>query len=185
MLIALLTGSQILVGYPQYMWFSLLAEISYAAFLLKSRSMPRGPAAICMPPASDCIGCTTPTWPRLIIAKEIGLLLGGVQLLPTLDAWLNSARMSAEGSFAAWGSLHPLNLLQLVAPYLFVGRVIGGNTHEFAPVRWRRAVAAGSLGGVPAMRVRAIWRPWLGPRLVLRRWYCCFRWDSTVFCILC
>ena len=33
-LIALLTGSQLLLGYPQYVGFSLLTEISYAAFLL-------------------------------------------------------------------------------------------------------------------------------------------------------
>ena len=33
-LIALLTGSQLLLGYPQYVWFSLLAEASYVAFVL-------------------------------------------------------------------------------------------------------------------------------------------------------
>jgi hypothetical protein len=32
--IALLTGSQLLLGYPQYVWFSLLAEVCYTAFLL-------------------------------------------------------------------------------------------------------------------------------------------------------
>ena len=130
-LVALLTGSQLLLGYPQYVWFSLLAEFSYAVFLLATRRYAARIGCNLHATCDDCVGCTTLTWPRLFIAKEIGLLIGGIQLLPTLDAWLNSARMSADGSFTAWGSLHPLNLLQLVAPYLFVGRVVGGNTHEF------------------------------------------------------
>ena len=35
--IAILTGSQLLLGYPQYVWFSLLAEAGYTAFVLYSR----------------------------------------------------------------------------------------------------------------------------------------------------
>jgi len=31
-----------------------------------------------------------------------------------------------------FGSLHPLNLVQLVGPYLLAGRVVGDNPHEFA-----------------------------------------------------
>ena len=130
-MIALLTGSQLLLGYPQYVWFSLLAEISYAAFLLATQRYAARTGCDCHVTCDDCVGCTTRTWPRVVIAKEIGLLIGGVQLLPTLDAWLHSARMSAAGSFSSWGSLHPLNLLQLVAPYMFVGRVVGDSTHEF------------------------------------------------------
>ncbi len=91
----------------------------------------------------QCVGCTAQTWPRLVIAKEIGLLIGGVQLLPTLDAWLDSVRTSAGASFASSYSLHPANLLQLAAPYLFAGRVIGGNTHEFGMY----------LGAVPLMLI--------------------------------
>ena len=36
-----------------------------------------------------------------------------------------------DASFRNWGSLHPLNLLQFVAPYLFSNRVVGQNTHEY------------------------------------------------------
>ena len=47
--IALLTASQFLLGYPQYVWFSLLVEAGYAWWLLRSgpphasrtRSIPR------------------------------------------------------------------------------------------------------------------------------------------------
>jgi hypothetical protein len=130
-LIALLTGSQLLLGYPQYVWFSLLAEFSYVIFLqTANRHAARTGCDLCGT-CGDCIGCTTQTWPRVVIAKGIGLLIGGIQILPTLDAWLHSARLSADADFASWGSLYPLNLLQLVAPYLFVGRVIGDSTHEY------------------------------------------------------
>jgi hypothetical protein len=130
-LIALLTGSQLLLGYPQFVWFSLVAELSYAIFLQTAhRYTPRTGCNLCST-CYDCVGCCAQTWPRIVIAKGIGLLVGGVQLLPSLDAWMNSARLSADADFAFWGSLHPLNLLQLVAPYLFTGRVMGDNTHEF------------------------------------------------------
>ncbi len=130
-LIAMLTGSQILLGYPQYAWFSLVAEIAYATFLMVVyRKTPR---TGCTSNANchDCIGCAASTWPGVFIALGIGLLIGGIQFLPSIDAWLHSARLSADSSFAFWGSLHPLNVLQLVAPYMFAGRVLGDNTHEF------------------------------------------------------
>jgi len=131
-LIALLTGSQILLGYPQFVWFSLLAEISYAIFLLSvykhAARTGCGSHAAC----DQCVGCVTRTWPRIFVALGIGLLIGGIQLLPSLDAWLNSSRMSVGEAYAFWGSLHPLNLLQILAPYMFTGRVVGDNTHEFS-----------------------------------------------------
>ena len=130
-LIALLTGSQLLLGYPQFVWLSLLTEIAYAVFLLTAYRYTARTGCDVHFTCNNCVGCTTQTWPRLVIAKGIGLLLGGVQLLPTLDAWLHSSRFSADGCFASWGSLHPMNLLQLVAPYLFANRVVGDNTHEF------------------------------------------------------
>ncbi|MEX2111633.1 MAG: YfhO family protein [Pirellulales bacterium] len=51
-------------------------------------------------------------------------------MLPTLDALGDSTRHVAEPSFANTGALHPLNLVQFVAPYLFQARVVGQNTHE-------------------------------------------------------
>ena len=66
-----------------------------------------------------------------VIAKGIGLLIGGVQLLPSSTPGCTARGSRPTRAFAFWGSLHPLNLLQLVAPYLFAGRVVGDNTHEF------------------------------------------------------
>ena len=130
-LIALLTGSQLLLGYPQYVWLSLVAEGCYAAFLLTTDKYVVRRGCDMHYSCADCIGCSTQTWPRLIIALGIGVLLGGVQLMPTLDAWLHSSRAAADSSFAGSGSLHPLNLLQLIAPYLLSNRVVWDNTHEF------------------------------------------------------
>lgn len=115
--IVLLTGSQLLLGYPQYVWFSMLTEAAYAVFLLAGRKRTAG----------DAPGRR---WASLAVAKGCGLLCGGIQLLPTADALARSARHSADAAFAQSGSLHPLNLVQLVAPYMFADRVVGRNTHE-------------------------------------------------------
>nr|NIP86480.1 YfhO family protein [Planctomycetales bacterium] len=107
-IVSLLTASQILLGYPQYVWFSLLAESLYVASL-------------------------APAWPfvtRIGAAKLTGLLIGAIQWLPTVDALHQSIRTTVDAQFFTSGSLHPLNLVQLVAPYLFEKRVVGQNTHE-------------------------------------------------------
>ncbi|HUT88773.1 MAG TPA: hypothetical protein VMY37_04710, partial [Thermoguttaceae bacterium] len=133
--IALLTGSEMLLGYPQYVWFSLLAEAAYGLSVLAGSRYAANRYAARDDRAGDAwhapraIHPVTP-WSRLAIAKLTGVMLGGVQLLPTLD-WLgHSVRRSVDAAFASAGSLHPLNLVQLVAPYLFTHRVVGQNTHE-------------------------------------------------------
>jgi hypothetical protein len=106
--IALLTASQLLLGYPQYVWFSLLAE---GVWVLILRT-----------------GWASLLW--LAAAKALGLVLGAVQILPTVDALGCAARRSAGSEFSGFGSLHPLDLVQLVSPYLFPERVLSLNTHE-------------------------------------------------------
>lgn len=134
--VALLTGSQILLGYPQYVWFSLLAEAGYLLFISLDRQHPVDGGRIERSVAiRRCIG-----W---AVAKAAGLLIGGIQLVPTLDVLRDSVRHSVSADYANWGSLHPLNLVQLVAPYLFVTRVFGRNTHELGVY----------LGAVPLMLV--------------------------------
>ncbi len=102
--IALLTASQLLLGYPQYVWISLLGEGLWVAFLAwRTWSV---------------------NWLFLVAwAKLLGLLLGAVQLLPTLDMLLNSERAAPEEYFRLGGSLHPINLFQFLAPYWFKHRV--------------------------------------------------------------
>jgi hypothetical protein len=123
--IALLTGSQLLLGYPQYVWFSLLAEGAYTVWIIcRNRSAQSG--------AVSRFAWACPRAAIVAAAKGVGLLLGAVQLLPTAAALHDSVRHAADAHFTNTGALHPLNLLQMVAPYLFTDRVVGGNTHESA-----------------------------------------------------
>ncbi len=111
--VALLTASQILLGYPQYVWFSLVAELAYAAYTVSRRPHPFRLGG------------------RWALFKTVGLLIAAVQLLPTIDMLTTSSRKAADAGFFQQGSLHPANVLQLIAPYGFSNRVVGGNTHEF------------------------------------------------------
>ncbi|MBX7166110.1 MAG: YfhO family protein [Pirellulales bacterium] len=110
--IALLTGSQLLLGYPQYVWMSLVAEGAYLAW--RSRALR--------------VGWRPLLW--IAGAKLLGLGLAAIQLLPTLEMLQHSTRETVARDFAGWGSLQPANLVQLVAPYALANRVVGGNTHE-------------------------------------------------------
>jgi hypothetical protein len=116
--VALLTGSQLLLGYPQYVLFSLAVEAGYV-FLLscaQRTSLRTVASGLC----------------RWLFAALLGAAIGAVQLLPTFDALQYSVRQeNAAADFATQGSVPLLNLMQLVAPYLFATRVVGGITHEF------------------------------------------------------
>jgi hypothetical protein len=131
--IVLLTASQILLGYPQYVWFSLLAELWYLTTILR----PQLNAKLLL---------------SLAGAKLVGVLLAAVQLLPTFEAVANSTRHHVSPEFLQSGSWHPLNLVQLVAPYLFTTRALGQNTHELGLY----------LGAVPILLLVMLlveWRP--------------------------
>ncbi|MEJ7595599.1 MAG: hypothetical protein WKF77_29165 [Planctomycetaceae bacterium] len=110
--IALLTGSQLLLGYPQYVWFSLLAEMSL------------------------CIGLSGWNWmdvrKLLLISllKCFGLALGAVQLLPSMAALAESDRAALPPEFFFQHPLSLPDMLQWIGPYLTKNRVFGANTHE-------------------------------------------------------
>jgi hypothetical protein len=126
--LALVTGSQILLGFPQVVWFSLISEGAYALLLELMR--PGAATGSVSPPASERRFLRT-AWLRLLGAKLLGLMLGAVQLLPMADMLAQSTRESAAPEFFNLFSLDPWNLLQLVAPYLTTRRVFGPSTHEF------------------------------------------------------
>ena len=148
--IALLTGSQLLLGYPQYVWFSLLAETAYVLFAVKSRSPDTRDGEAGSANSAGRGPRVGRLVARLAAAKAIGVLIGCVQLLPTADALVHSARRTADADFANSGSLDPLNLVQWVAPYLFVTRVVGQNTHELALY----------LGAVPLVLIAWLFMRW-------------------------
>jgi hypothetical protein len=111
---AALLGSQLLIGYPQYVWFSLLACAAFALIRMDR------PIRLLLLPAG-------------VVA---GALAGAVQLLPTFDAMSQSYRAGMGHAFTLSYSLHPLNLVQLWSPYAYANRVyhLPGEveTHEFA-----------------------------------------------------
>ncbi|MBX9788246.1 MAG: YfhO family protein [Pirellulales bacterium] len=111
--VALLLGSELLLGYPQFVWFSLLAVAIFAVATVENRKRLVGLA-------------------RLSGAVVLGLLIGGVQWLPTLDLLRHSAREELTSAQLLEGSLHPWSFAELVGPYLFFDRVVGQNTHELA-----------------------------------------------------
>jgi hypothetical protein len=142
--VALLTGSQLLLGSPQFVWFSLLAEAAFVLFLVLDRQDPVAERAVQRAVAlRRAVG-----W---ALAKAAGVLIGGIQLLTTLDVLRESVRQSATADYTNLDSLFPLNLVQFVAPYLFSTRVFGRNTHELSVY----------LGAVPLMLV--VW-------LLCQRW---------------
>ena len=115
--IAVLTGLQHLAGYSQFVIFSLIAE----GAVLLWRALDGG------------------SWRRIplyALAIVLGFAIGAVQLLPLWDALAHSERAETSLEFRTWFSMHPLNVLQLWAPFVFlnrycaVKRVLDGNTHE-------------------------------------------------------
>ncbi|MBI4612671.1 MAG: hypothetical protein HY720_03585 [Planctomycetes bacterium] len=109
--ISLLVGSELLLGYPQYVYFSGLAGIVYSVVLAVSLKRVRR------------LG-------TLVLYAALGILVGAAQLVPTWDAVKSSTRAAPDEEFLSFFSLHPVNVLQLVAPYFFAGRGFGGYTHE-------------------------------------------------------
>ena len=112
--VPLLFGSQALLGYPQYVWMSALICLLYGAI------------------------CGRALWLRLSlvgIASVAGLMLGGIQLVPSFDLLANSVRTTVATEFALSYSLHPLNIVQLFSPYLLLNRVYAAPheriIHEF------------------------------------------------------
>jgi hypothetical protein len=95
--IALLTGSQLLLGQPQAMSYSLLAELVYCCVLVTPFSRP---LRVGLP---------------LVGAKLLGLLIGAVQLLPTYEFLGNSMRTNMDPNL---GSLPFSLLVQLLSPTL-------------------------------------------------------------------
>lgn len=139
--VAALTASQWLLGYPQYVAYSLGVEIGYLLYI------------IALSNANGAAGAVVQTL-RWLAAVALGTLIGGIQLLPTIDALQHSVRQSPTSELADLGSLHPLNLIQLVGPYLFENRVAGQNTHELAIYLGAAPLVLAMFGAMHGMRQR-------------------------------
>ena len=98
--VAALLASEFLLGFPQGVWWNALTLAGFA--VLRAGEVGR--------------------WRRLLpcaAAVAIGVLLAGIQLLPSADAAAHSMRAGLPGDFALTYSMHPFNLFQLWSPYFF------------------------------------------------------------------
>ena len=119
---AALLGSQILLGYPQYVWLSVCASAAFAVVrIADARSPARAARSV---------------FALLLIGGVVGALVGAVQLLPHIAALRESSRGAMGIEFAFSYSLHPWNLVQLWSPYAFVTRVyplgLEAESHELS-----------------------------------------------------
>ena len=141
--IALATGSQVLFGHPQALWWSLLLVTAFTLWRARVEGADR-------------------PW-RVLAAVAVGTLLGaavgGVQLLATLSAAAHSTRPIDDPNYATQFSLRPWQLLQLLAPYAQWGRVWRWNDR---PDAWDEFAVYGGAVGLSL----TTW--WLGARGALR-----------------
>ena len=137
--IVLLIASQLLLGYPQYVWLNLFADVWFVAWLLRN-------------------GAQVSRLAPMTTAVALGVCVGGVQLLPTFDALRQSVRATSTLEFRLIYSLPPFELVQIVSPYAMatVGHDFGIYDGAFCTVaiawlfvRWpdlkRRDVVVGLL----------------------------------------
>ena len=134
--IALLIGSQVLLGYPQYVWMSGLIAAVYTTVRAAALRTTRG----LVPVATLAL---------------LGLAIGAVQVLPTAEASADSIRGVPSMSFLLSISMHPLNLVQIWSPYAFPERVYAGGdelwVHELS-------IYNGAFSAVAPFWLLARWR---------------------------
>ena len=110
--VALILGSEFLVGFPQAVWWNGLTLAAFTAWRVGETRHWR------------------PLLP-LAAALTVGVMLGGIQVLPSADAVAHSDRAALGPDFALTYSLHPLNLLQLWSPRVLVDGVYSATDHPW------------------------------------------------------
>ena len=115
--VAVTLGSQLLLGFPQCVWMALLVLAWFVAYRITTGTPFRRVLI-------------------LTVALAGGAMIGGVQVLPTLDAVRESYRAAPSMMFRLAFSLHPLNLVQLFSPYTFAHSIYASApearfVHEF------------------------------------------------------
>jgi len=109
---AVVVGSQLLVGNPQYLWLTGVA-LAFEVVCLVWRGTSARRLAL------------------LGTAYLVGLLIGAIQLLPTIDFAFESTRRGWTAADALSFSLSPLNLVQLWSPFAFRFRIHAPETEAF------------------------------------------------------
>lgn len=104
--VALLNGSAILLGYPYFFLLSVMFQLWYVLYLTAER-------------------VSIPGLIRAASGVAIGLLIGAAQWIPTLEFLRNSRRARPTFAFISVGSLSPWEMLQWANPYFFRMRHLG------------------------------------------------------------
>lgn len=107
-LYALLTASQLLLGHPQAIWMSSLVEGLYGVLLWRG-------------------GAPLRAFARPALGKALGVLAAAIQILPTWDTLGHSWRSFASSQFVTSYTLEPLDLAQLLQPYLQIAPQVTTN----------------------------------------------------------
>lgn len=110
--VSALTASELLLGYPQFVWILGLAEGAYTLALTIRYRRWAVPFL-------------------LLLAKMIGFLIAAAQWFPSYAFLLDSDRIADADALRNYLSLHPLNLLQLFNPFFFQYGSYYGNLQEF------------------------------------------------------
>jgi hypothetical protein len=112
LVVALLNGSELLLGHPYFFLMSMALQVWYVLYLIGGKVWISGLI-------------------RAVLGAALGILIGAVQLIPTWSALTRSTRASPSFEFLSFGSLHPINFLQWLNPYVFVERKVGAlGPHE-------------------------------------------------------
>jgi hypothetical protein len=111
--LVVVTASQAMMGHPQILWTTGLVEAVVALALARSVGSLRG-----LVDAG--------------VAKCLGVGAAAAALLPVWESLAGSFRAAPPSGFTGDFAIAPLGLVQLVAPYLFDGRVVGESTEELA-----------------------------------------------------
>jgi hypothetical protein len=128
--VAVIICSELLLGFPQGVWWNGLSLAAFSVFRAGE----------------------TRRWRRLLAcsaAVVLGVMLGGIQLLPSADAAAHSTRAGLSREFALTYSMHPFNLLQLWSPYFFER---GGYTNREATLFHEFGIYSGAI-----LTVSLIW----------------------------
>ncbi len=144
----LLVASVGLHGHPQVMWMALVAFGGWALTWL----LGGFPGRRVWVPRERLVALGP-----LALALVLGVSLAAIQLLPQWDALGTSLRADPGSGHANSYALAPINIVQLVAPYLFVDRTVGSNTAGFAFYCGAAVLPLAVWSCLRGRRLRALW----------------------------
>jgi membrane protein YfhO len=115
--VGLILTSELLLGFPQAVWWSVLTAGTFA--IARAAELGRW---------RPLVWC--------VMAGACAALAGAIQLLPTADLAAHSTRALLPRDFALTYSLDPLNLLQLWSPYVFAESLAVNRVYDPVDYPW-------------------------------------------------